>query len=183
MICPQCNTEFTYVCPNCGFTMPETTNTAWIATVTPTFSWIYEIIPSIKSILILIMTAITGNLICTYYKYPQEYVWYATILLILLYIISTVLHWYHNSLMQYHIYENKIVFEDHFIQHRIYELFYENVIDITLNETFLDHIFNTGKIRIYADRSICKGLALYRIDHVETLYQNLKQMIRDAKKS
>ena len=185
MVCPNCQQQINVddiVCPYCGLKLKLTKRqNDWVATVTPRFEFVYELVPTIQGILIFIMTWIVGNLVCEYFDYPIQYVIYAMMFLFLVYIAGIVFRFFHRKAMKYEIYENSVLFIDNFLQHREYKLEYENVMDVEHSQTFLQRIFHIGTIRIYADRSICKGLSLYSIPNSQTLYKNLKTLIKNAK--
>lgn len=185
MICPNCRHKINtndITCPQCGLKLKlNKKQTNWVATVTPKFAFVYELIPTIQGILIFVMTWIVGNLVCEYFDYPVRYVIYAMVFLVLIYIGGIIFRFFRHKAMKYEIYENRILFIDSFIKYREYELDYKNVMDIEYSQTFLQRLFHIGNIRIYADRSICKGLAMYSIPNSRTLYKNLKTLIKDAK--
>jgi len=53
--------------------------------------------------------------------------------------------------------------------------------DVEYTQSLLEKMFGMGSIRIYADRSVCRGIILCRIPNGKVLYRNMKKLIQEAK--
>lgn len=186
MICPNCKAKISKnddVCKACGLKLKLSHKPMddWIATVTPKFQLLYELIPSLQEIFIFLLTLCVGTFATDKFQVPKIYTRYACAFLIVLFAIEICIRFLKNRKMRYHIYQNRIVFEYSFFRHGIYELLYENVMDIEYSQRLLEKMFGMGSIRIYADRSVCRGIVLYRIPNGKVLYRNMKKLIQEVK--
>jgi len=101
MICPNCKTKISkndHVCKSCGLKLKlsDQPMDAWIATVTPKFHLMYELIPSLQEIFIFILTLCVGIFATNKFQVSQIYTRYACIFLIVLFGIEVFVRFLKN---------------------------------------------------------------------------------------
>lgn len=141
------------------------------------YNYLYEFLDrnaiTVIILIILLYIAIQANIILAYILMLGVY--------ILFLILSTVYNKLKYNANVYKFYEDKIIYTDSFIKKETKRIKFEDIKEITVNQTFLQRFFKLGTIIIRSNSGTFfnNGILIFGVKNVDEQYKKIEKIIEE----
>lgn len=186
MNCKNCgekvNEKFEY-CPFCGDFLDKSTYDEDDVqyTIYPTCDMLKEIIPDMKTILILVLLTFINfyfqDFLLMNENYSPNYIYILYVIVFLWYDFKAIMKKMRFQKVEYQFYKDHLEYHEKFGRHIEHSVRYATITDVGVHQTFIEQLFHRGTIALYSGSHHEKGIYIYDIKNVEEAYYNIKEII------
>lgn len=186
MICKNCgekvNEKFEY-CPYCGEFLDKSSyeEEDTLYTIYPTCDILKELVPDLKTILILALLTFMNFyfqdflLMNEYYK--PNYIFYLYFIVFIWYDMKAMTKKLRFQKVEYQFYKDHLEYHETFGRHIHHSVRYSTISDVAVHQTFVEQLFQRGTIALYSGNAQERGIYIHDIKNVEQAYTSIKEII------
>lgn len=189
MVCKNCgekvNEKFEY-CPYCGEFLDKSNycEDEIIYTIYPTCDVFKELIPDLKTILILFLLTFINfyfqDFLLLNDHYSPNYIWILYIIVFLWYDMKAMIKKLRFQKIEYKFYKHHLEYHENFGRKIMHSVNYSNIRDVAIHQSWIESIFHRGTLALYSANHEEYGIYIHDIKNVEDAYYEVKQIIENA---
>lgn len=189
MVCKNCgeyvNEKFEY-CPYCGDFLDKSQymENDIVYKIYPTCNIWTELIPDLKTILILVLLTFINfyfqDFLLLNEYYSPNYIWILYIIVFLWYDMKAMMKKLRFQKIEYCFYKDHLEYHEQFGRRIMHSVRYDTISDVAIHQSWIDSMFHRGTLALYTANREDYGIYIYDVPNVEEVYYQVKKMIDSA---